>query len=191
MHISKLYTTILLIGIVIAPIYWLMVTDDGKRRTDTLLLWITGGDPIDINFKVLDSHYTVEDWKKVYADINWDCRAHPSSFGDHICHSEIAAYNGIPSRYLSVFFRDGRSSGLKLVYRNLYHNELGIELQNQLGRPRVIKTTTADMPDADSMLLWQTEFGQVMLKQQLHSGGEEAALLWLPANSPLISNSNK
>ena len=181
MHISKLYKTILLIAIVVGPIYWLMVTEDGKRRTDTLMLWITGGDPIDIKLEALDATYRVEDWKQVYPDIDWDCQAQQTSFGDFLCYSEISAYNGIPARYLTVFFRDGHSSGLKLVYRNPYHSQLGGELQRQLGAPRIIKSASEDAPDADNVLLWHTGYGQVMLKQELLSGEEEAALLWLPA----------
>ena len=180
MHLSKIYKTFIIIAIVVAPIYWLMITEDGKRRTDTLLLWITGGDPININFKALDSQYSIQDWKKVYEDIDWQCMQQASTWGDEICYSEISSYNGIPARYVTVFFAEGHSNALKLVYRNLYHAQIGLELQNQLGKPGKVDAGPGDAPDSNSILKWQTDHGVLLLKQELGSGEEEASLLWLP-----------
>ena len=180
MHLFKLYKTLIIIAIVVAPIYWLMITEDGKRRTDTLVLWITGGDPININFKALDSQYSIQDWKKVYEDIDWQCKEQASTWGDEICYSEISSYNGIPARYVTIFFAKGFSSALKLVYRNLYHAQLGQELQKQLGKPERVNAGPGDAPDSNSILKWQTDHGVLLLKQELGSGEEEASLLWLP-----------
>ena len=180
MHLFKIYKTIAIIALVVAPIYWLMVTDDGKRRTDTLLLWLTGGDPININFKALDNHYSQQDWQKVYPDIDWQCAEQASTWGDEICYSEISSYNGIPSRYVTAFFDAGYISALKLVYRNQYHDQLGFELQHQLGKPERLQAGPEDSPDNNSIIRWPTDQGMVLLKQQLSSGEEEASLLWLP-----------
>lgn len=159
-----------------------MMTEDGTRRTDTLMLWITGGDPININFKALDSQYSIQDWKQVYDGIDWQCKEQVSTWGDEICYSEISSYNGIPARYVTVFFAEGYSNALKLVYRNLYHAQLGQELQNQLGKPERVDAGPGDAPDSNSILKWQTDHGVLLLKQQLGSGEEEASLLWLPRN---------
>jgi hypothetical protein len=180
MPMFKIYKTFIIIAIVVAPIYWLMITEDGKRRTDTLLLWITGGDPININFEVLDDRYSVQDWQQVYEDIDWQCKEQASAWGDEICYSEVSSYNGIPARYVSVFFAEGYSSALKLVYRNQYHAQLGAELLNQLGKPEPVSAGPGDAPDSNSILRWQTDHGMLLLKQQLDSGEEEASLLWLP-----------
>ena len=182
MRMAKLYKTIILIAMIVGPLYWLMITEDGKRRTDTLMLWLTGGDPININFLVLDNKYTSDEWQKVFKDIPWQCREESSSWGDEMCYAEISSYNGIPARYLSAFFSAKHISGIKLVYRNQYHNELGLELQHQLGKPDLLNTDSEGNPDEKSILQWQTEGGIVLLKQQLASGEEEAALLWLPKN---------
>lgn len=182
MRMSKLYKTIILIAMVVGPLYWLMITEDGKRRTDTLMLWLTGGDPININFLVLDTSYTTEEWQRVFKDIPWVCKDEASSWGDEICYAEISSYNGIPASYLSAFFINGNISGLKLVYRNQYHNQLGLELQHQLGKPEMMNTDSAGQPDENTVLQWQTDNGVVLIKQQLATGEEEAALLWLPKN---------
>lgn len=181
MHLFKIYKTFAIIALIVAPIYWLMVTEDGKRRTDTLILWLGGGDPVNINFKALDNHYSMQDWQQVYADIDWQCREQPSTWGDEICYSEISSYNGIPSRYITAFFDAGYISALKLVYRNQYHDQLGYELQNQLGKPELLRSAPEDAPDtANNIVRWPTDHGVVLLKQQLGSGEEEASLLWLP-----------
>ena len=180
MHLFKIYKTLIVIAIVVAPIYWLMMTDDGKRRTDTLILWLTGGDPVNINFKALDNRYSIEDWQRVYGDIDWKCREQASTWGNETCYSEISSYNGIHARYITVFFSDGYSSAFKLVYRNQYHAQLGAELQHQLGKPEQVKAGPGDAPDSNNIIKWQTDHGMVLLKQQLDSGEEEASLLWLP-----------
>lgn len=180
MHMFKIYKTLIIIAIVVAPIYWLMITEDGKRRTDTLMLWITGGDPININFEALDSRYNMQEWKQVYKDIEWQCKDQATTWGDDICYSEISSYNGIPARYVTVFFAGGHVSALKLAYRNQYHAQLGAELQHQLGKPEQVKAGPGDAPDSNSIIKWETDHGMVLLKQELSSGEEEASLLWLP-----------
>jgi hypothetical protein len=180
--IIKLYKTLIFIGIVVGPIYWLMFTDDGKRRTDTMVLWLAGGTSIDLNFKVLDDHYQPDDWKHVYPRVEWHCKDTRSSLGSHLCHAEIASYNGIPSKYLSVFFDQERTSAVKLVYRDQYHNEIGRDLIEQLGKPDVSGVADGNSRSDANILQWQTQNGLVLLKKTLERG-EEATLMWIPIGS--------
>ena len=173
LEMNKLYKTLFFIGIVAGPIYWLMFTDDGKRRTDTMVLWLVGGQSVDLNFAVLDSHFAEDDWRSVYPELEWQCKPTESSFGERVCFTEIAAYNGIPSYYLSVFFAGPRTSAVKLAYRDQYHREVGSDLITQIGQPQSLQGETP-------VLQWQTDFGQVLLKREL-SRGEEPSLLWLAA----------
>lgn len=182
MHMLKIYKTIILIAMICGPLWWLMATDDGMRRTDTLILWLSGGDPININFKALDKNYTTDEWRKVYEDIPWECTPQKSSWGDEVCIAEISSYNGIPSRYISVYFGNNHISGVKLVYRNQYHDELGAELQYQLGRPQLVRGNDENTSEQPTLLQWQTDGGAVLIKQQLASGEEEASLIWSPGN---------
>ncbi len=163
-----------LVLIVIAPMYWLIFTDDGRRRSDTLILWLAGGDPIDLNFRVLDNRYSMEDWKKVFADIEWNCVDQKTALGDQYCFSEISSYNGVPARYLTAFFRDSHVNAVKLVYRNQYHQQLGADLHQQLGTPLLQSHESAD----NDMLQWHTDYGMVMVKTEL-TPEEEASLIWL------------
>lgn len=174
MAIATLHKRIFLVAIVVLPMYWLLFTEDGKRRSDTLILWMMGGDPIDINFRALDNKYSQDDWKKVYSDIDWQCRTQQTAFGESMCFSEISSYNGLPARYLSVFFDNSHTSAVKLVYRNQYHQQLGQDLQQQLGLPLHKTGKTAD----DDVLQWQTDHGMILIRKSLKPD-EEATLIWL------------
>ncbi len=179
LSINKLYKTLLLILIVVGPIYWLMFTTDGKRRTDTMMLWLFSGESIELNLDVLDSQFSEQDWITVYPDVDWQCKASQSSFGQRVCFSEIASYNGIPASYLSVFFDDESATrSVKLVYRNQYHSDIGEDLQYQLGSPMSNDTTDAAINASDQILRWKTAAGQVFIKQTLQRD-EEPVLLWL------------
>lgn len=164
-----------LVVLVVAPMYWLVFTEDGRRRSDTLILWVMGGgDPIDLNFKALDSHYSMKDWKTVFDDIDWQCEDQTSAFGEQICFSKISSYNGIPAYYLSVFFQKDYVTAVKLAYRHQYHQKLGLDLQQQLGAPMQKTHETSE----NDMLQWQTDHGVVLIKTELKQE-EEASLIWL------------
>ena len=178
LSINKLYKTLMILVIVIGPIYWLMFTNDGKRRTDTVVLWLAGGEAVDINFAVLDPQFREEDWKSVYPNLDWQCQASRSPFGERICYADVAVYNGIPSNYLSVFFNGPLTSTVKLVYRDQYHSDIGQDLLTQLGRPANADLPYAEDASSDPVLQWHTEFGRVVLKQTLQRG-EEPVMLWL------------
>lgn len=171
---KSFHKRLFLVIIVVAPMYWLLFTEDGKRRSDTLILWLAGGDPIDINFKVLDNQYSVADWQKVFSDIDWSCKDEQTFFGDQYCYSEISSYNGIPAKYLTVFFKDSHVNAVKLVYRNQYHQQLGKDLYQQLGTPLHQQHESEE----NDMLQWHTDHGTVMLKTELKPN-EQASLIWL------------
>ena len=171
---KSIHKRLFLVFIVVAPMYWLVFTEDGTRRSDTLVLWMAGGDPIDLNFKAVDHRYSMEEWKQVFSDIEWQCRSESTDFGNEFCYSEISSYNGIPARYLTVFFAQDRLNAVKLVYRNLYHRQIGHDLQQQLGRP----ITPTPPANEEGLLRWRSAAGVVVMKADIGSD-EEATLLWL------------
>ena len=171
----NLYKTLLLIIIVAGPIYWLMFTTDGKRRTDTMVLWLSGGESIEVNFKALDHHFNEQNWKTIYPDLDWQCKDTRDSLGKRVCFSKIASYNGIPSSYLSVFFNTTGTNAVKLGYRDQYHDEIGEDLLYQLGQPISVTDPVQSSPD---LYQWRTQHGQLLLKKSLLRG-EEPVLIWL------------
>jgi hypothetical protein len=174
LEMSKLYKTLFFLAIVVGPIYWLMFTDDGKRRTDMMVLWLAGGATIDLNFRVLESAFSERDWKEVYNDLDWTCVANSSSLGEKHCTTEIASYNGIPSNYLMVYFTGDRTSAIKLGYRDQYHSDIGNDLVQQLGQPLNLEDTRQEI------LFWNAGDGRLFLKRILQRS-EDPVLLWVSA----------
>jgi len=175
MAFNRIHKTIFALAAVIGPLYWLTMTSDGQRRVDSTLLSLTGKPAIDFNLKAVDGRLTETELKKVFPDQEWLCTDQPSAFGQRLCASQIGTFNGLPARYLTLFFADGQASGLKLAYRGIYHDQLIQQLIQQLGQPQMDAPGTAP---AEAVLRWRTDHGMVILKQQLLED-EEAALLWV------------
>jgi hypothetical protein len=183
LKLPSFYKRFLIFFIVIGPIFWLVLTEDGQRRTDIVLLTLWGEDEIALNLKALDNQVTEEDLKKVFPDLTWTCNDEPNEFGNRICATSIGIFNDIPARYITIFFRDRWINGVKIGYRRNYHELLKQQLRHQLGAP----TNDGRFPATDGaepVLHWITESGNVILKETLNEG-EEAALLWL--SSSIIS----
>lgn len=173
-----LYKKLLILAVVFGPIVWLMFTDDGQRRTDTVVLWLFGEKEIKMDLQVLDSQFSEDELKEVYPELNWQCQAYQSTYGDRLCVSRIGVFNGIPSRYISFFFQAGQVSAVKLNYRTDNHAQLQIQLRQQMGQPDLEARTAVTAPDPDEVLQWRTPYGMVIMKRNL-LGDEEAALFWL------------
>ncbi|KRT55262.1 hypothetical protein [endosymbiont of Ridgeia piscesae] len=175
-----LYKKLLILALVLGPIFWLVFTEDGQRRTDTVLLMLWGEDEIKFNLKDLDDNYTEAELKTVYPDLDWQCQDQSSDFGDRLCVTRIGVFNGIPARYLTLFFRAGKVSAVKMVYREIYHPQLLTHLHRHLGKPAEERAISQAQPQPTSLIHWRTGQGVVVIKKQLQKG-EEAALLWLSA----------
>jgi hypothetical protein len=176
----SLHKTLLLLLLVLTPLWWLTMTEDGQRRSDAALLWLIGKEGIEVNLKALDPQLTEDELKQVYQDLPWNCAANRTGFGSYTCASEVGTFNGIPSREVRLFFADGRANALKLSYRDIYHKQLLEHLIRHLGQPKLPKPGTAD---AQAVLEWRTDYGHVILKQELLDD-EEPAMLWLAGARP-------
>ncbi len=173
--LNPIYKRLLLVVIVVGPIYWLVFTEDGQRRSDAVLLWLLGKDEIRINLKALSPALKKSDLEKVYANIEWRCPARNSAFGNSLCAANIGLYNDIPAKYITLFFADDRLNAMKLEYLRHYHKQILKQLYLQLGKP---EPTPADKPDSP-IYHWLTDNGMVIGKKKLKES-DEPALLWLP-----------
>ena len=181
-RLPLIYKKLLILCVVFGPILWLMFTEDGQRRTDTLVLWLFGEEEISMDLAALSNQYTEQELDKVYAQLKWHCQDHVDAYGERHCVARIGIFNGIPARYLTVFYRDGRLTAVKLQYRAHNHDQLQSQLLTLLGEPKQPVQTNTE--DPDQVLQWRTHFGLVLMKQALH-GNDEPALLWL--SSGLVS----
>lgn len=173
------YKRLLAILVVIGPFYWLLFTEDGRRRTDAVMLRLSGEKEISLNLKALDNRFTDDELKQVFPDIEWKCQNQTSDFGNRLCTSRIGVYNGIPSRFITVYFQERRISAVRLIYRPNYHEQLLLQLRQQLGQPQQLESDRGEgVPQPGPILRWDTGKGIVILKQQL-AQQDEPALIWL------------
>lgn len=180
MAINRIHKTIFALTIVIGPLYWLTMTADGQRRVDGVLLSLSGKPAIDFNLKAMDGQLTETELLKVFTAQDWQCIDQDSSFGHRLCASQIGTFNGLPARYLTVFFANQKASAIKLSYRAMYHDQLIQQLIQQLGQPQ---RDTRNVTPNQAVLRWTTDHGMVILKQQLLEN-DEAALLWVAGGKP-------
>ncbi|HHC72939.1 MAG TPA: hypothetical protein ENK54_08575 [Thiotrichales bacterium] len=177
MKINRLYKNLMLLAMVIAPAWWLLLTEDGQRRTDTVMLWLLGNPTMEMNLAPLTTEFEEGELMKLFASLAWECADRPSYFGDRLCRAEIGVFNEIPSRYVTLYFREGRISGIKVIYRRRYHDTLRRQLTRQLGEPRLVRAE-----NAEALLAWRTAGGKVLLKERVIPS-DEAALLWMGATA--------
>jgi hypothetical protein len=178
LKLPPLYKRLLAFLIVIGPIYWLIFTEDGQRRTDSVVLFLWGEDEIKFNLDALDDRFTEAELREVFPDIDWKCQETNTDFGNRLCAAKIGIYNGIPARFIAVYFRDQWVNGVRIGYRRIYHNQLIQQLLQQMGQP-VKENTESTTDDSETILRWDTSRGNVVLKQVLKDE-EEPALIWLP-----------
>ena len=178
-RLPLIYKKLLILCVVFGPILWLMFTEDGQRRTDTMVLWLFGEEEISMDLDALSNQYAEQEIGKVYGNLNWRCQDREDTYGDRVCVARIGIFNGIPARYLTVFYRDGRLSAVKLHYRAHNHGQLQSQLYTLWGDPYEPTQTTSE--DSGQVLQWRTHFGLVLMKKAL-IGDDEPALFWLSSN---------
>ncbi len=179
LKLPTLYKRLLAFLIVIGPIYWLIFTEDGQRRTDSVVLFLWGEDEIKFNLEALDDRFTESELKEVYPDIEWKCQDVDNDFGNRLCAARIGVYNGIPSHYIAAFFHDQWINGVKVGYRRNYHDQVIQQLLQQLGEPVRENSDATEQSDTNTILRWDTGRGNVILKKVL-AKEEDPVLVWLP-----------
>lgn len=194
---------ILLFLVVIGPMFWLIGTEDGRRRTDILMLEVFGGTSINMRLESLSSTATEDDFKNNFPDLDFNCQNTVTPYGDRVCNAEIAGLNGIPSEYLSLFFYDQQLQAMKVVYRRGYHNRTFDLMRAIFGEPLDHPSNKKDgdakaesvpevpgtenkaaaqaAPAAPSNPIerWRTDGGLIIFHRPKVSIQEEPAILWV------------
>ncbi len=174
----NIHKTILILLVVFIPPFWLVFTDEGRRVSDTGLLWLLGEDEIRISLSDLDSQYSQQDIRTVYGDNEWQCGSQQTTFGDSLCATQIGTFNGFPARLVTFYFRNDNVSALKLIYRDQYHKQIMGYYIGELGQPGNVEAAIAEGPDAANILEWDLGKGVLLIKKEL-AETDEASLLWL------------
>ena len=172
MKMNPIYKKLLLVTIVFGPIYWLVFTEDGQRRTDmALIALINDATDMNIAFAKLRGSAREADLTGSFPKVDFICANEESRFGERTCASEIAAFNGAPAKYAAVFFHDGFMSAVKMTYRRPYHRFVQERIYLELGEP--------DLENDAKLWRWNTDFGTVLMSVETPPDDEEPSVIWL------------
>jgi len=179
MKVNPWFKTLMVMAMVIGPMYWLMFTTDGQRRTDSVMLQLFGAEGMELDLNKLDARLSEEELRKVYPELDWQCadaaQGGGAYGGDRVCVAAIGSWNGMPAYRVAFHFLNGHVRAMQLDYRAAYQQSLLEQLHQQLGRP-LGGGAGAD----DGVLQWSTGSGVVVIKEQLQPS-DQPALIWLAA----------
>ncbi len=175
---KKLHTTLLALLLVFVPPYFLVFTDEGNRVSDNVVLWLFGHESLQLNLKEADRSFTQSQIESIFPDLQWQCGAHESPFGNTACNASIGNFNDLPAHRVVMYFVEEHLNAMQISYRAQYHNALLQHLLETLGQPDNAQAATMDTPSADGVLQWNTGNGLVVLKKTIRES-DQPALMWL------------
>lgn len=183
LRIPRLYKTLLALAAVLGPIYWLMLTEDGQRRTDLALMWILGRPSFDAALESFTDRLTEERLRESFPAVHLQCADGANPFGDRLCGARIGSFNRYPARGLSLYFNGGRLSAVKVLYPPAYHVRIRGWVERRAARLAEGASgagALAPRPVVDGgVVAWRVPDGALMLKDGGLGRGDEPALLWL------------
>ncbi|MEA3275268.1 MAG: hypothetical protein U9Q81_08270 [Pseudomonadota bacterium] len=175
LHLNPLYKKLLLLAIVLGPIVWLVFTEDGRRRTDLVVLYLFGKTELNLAIENLRGTMTEADFRALFPDLDLRCDDAANPFGDRLCTVEVGAFNAIPARAFTLFLCGDELCAAKLNYRRAYHETLQRQLTKRL---RVRAEHTAEYGGAVS---WPVSDGLLLMPGTTPESDSEAALMWVSA----------
>lgn len=178
LRLNPLYKKLLLLAIVLGPIYWLVFTQDGQRRTDLVMLYVFGdGAELNLAIEKLSSGMTEAQFRELFPDLKLACDDGANPFGDRLCTAEVDDFNGIPARAFTLFLSGDGLRAAKLNYRSAYHETLAQELARRLGSPVPQSLSTPD--PIEGPLSWVVDDGPLLMPPGVPESDRDAALMWL------------
>lgn len=171
-----------IIVVLAAPLFWLILTDEGRRFTDIAILKVSGGETMDIHPEALSSAITEKGLQQQLPETPFSCADHKSPQSDRICQVQLAAFNGIPARFAIAYFDADRLRALKVGYQRTYHRQLLNHLFTTYGKPG--KGDHLSAPGTPGFYRWQVGDGELMALDEQSLEGNEAALLWKSLHHP-------
>lgn len=156
---------------VIAPFWWLVMTDDGQRRSDLVMQALFGeGEPMNLSFSKLSADARLEDFQANWPELALQCVERDSEFGDRVCQAAVTESNGTPARQVHLYLQGQRVHAVQLDYVGAHHQYLLTRLYQELGPAQ----------EANGVWQWTTAAGVVLAPQALRSNAD-AAVLWISA----------
>jgi hypothetical protein len=174
MTLNPLYKKLMLLFMVFGPFIWLVFSEDGRRRSDIVLLMVfKGGETLNLAFSKLQSSATETDLRGSFPDVEFVCVDQVSEFGNRRCSAPIASFNGAPASSVSAFFAHGRLNVVKLVYQPAHKAYVQGILRRELGEP-----STAGAAN-ERVYRWRTTDGLVIMPALEPQTLDDATIMWL------------
>jgi hypothetical protein len=177
-RIPRLYKTLLALAVVIGPMYWLMFTPDGRRRTDMALMFLMGRPAFDAALESFAPSLGEDKLLAAFPKVDFACRTGGTPFGERTCSASIGSFNQYPARAASLFFRNGALSAVKVLYQPAYHAEIRGWVERRVARLDPLATPPA-AEVAQGVASWPATHGMLVMRDGALAPGDEPALLWL------------
>jgi hypothetical protein len=175
--IPKLYKTLLALVAVLGPLYWLLLTEDGRRRTDLALMGILGRPAFNAALESFTDRLGEARLRESFPGLDLQCSDGQNPFGDRLCWAQIGSFNQYPARALSLFFDQGHLNAVKVVYPAAYHAAIRSWVERQ------VTQASGDSPPepvvSGGVAAWRVSDGVLVLKDGDLGPSDEPALLWL------------
>lgn len=192
--IPRLYKTLLAVVAVLGPIYWLMLTEDGQRRTDLTLMWILGRPSFDAALESFTDRLSEARLRESFPAIDLRCTDGANPFGDRLCGARIGSFNQYPARWLNLFFDGERLSAVKVLYPAAYHARIRGWVERRVARLAEGQgaggagVSIQDPEVSGGVAAWRVPDGVLVLKDGDLGPADEPALVWL-SGATLVARS--
>lgn len=179
MTTNQIFNRLLLLGLLFGPLTWFLVSDEGQRVSDVFLLKLSGAPALEMDYRQLRPELSEAEIKSRFSKVAFQCSDRQTDFGERLCYTPLAAINGVPSQYMSAFFRGDHLMAIKIAYQRSYHDYLYKSLSGELGEAN--RDQLAGLPDNSGAQQWQAGKGWLVLPGVGLKEDVEPALFWLAA----------
>lgn len=109
LKLPKSYKLFLAICVVAGPIIWLVLTEDGKRRSDLFLLHVLGHQPFNLAVENLRPGLDEEFLLGQFSRVDFACDDGRHALGERRCAARIGSFNGIPARRVELYWNQDQA----------------------------------------------------------------------------------
>jgi hypothetical protein len=172
LKLPKTYKLLLAICVVAGPFIWLVLTEDGKRRSDLVLLQLLGHPPFNLALEKLRPDLEEAPLLEQFPKVAFQCADGRFGLGSRRCEAQIGSLNGVPAREVELYWKDDALNAIRIDYRRRWHQVLRDELRRMHGEPR------RDIVGERTVLAWRFPGGMLLIPQQVLQS-EPATLMWV------------
>lgn len=170
--LPKAYKLALAICVVAGPFIWLVLTEDGKRRSDLFLLHLLGHQPFNLAVENLRADLQETPLLEQFPKVEFRCFDGQFGLGERRCSAPIGSFIGVPARDVELYWKDQSLNAARIDYRRRWHQVLRDELRRMYGDPR------RDIVGERTVLAWRLPGGMLLMPQEVRES-EPAALMWV------------